>query len=277
MEEQEEVQEKIKRPILEKAIPIGLGFLSFFAGLLFFFPLEQIARELLLRYTPETVLLDFGDLSLNLWGRFEIHDLRFEHQMGQDKTELILPYTAGSISPLRLLFANKLVFSLKTNSAHLESQNMQVKIGELFLDLELSHIQKNKNLFKGPLHLKLASIIINYQKEVPMLGETLEIPVSFADLKLELEQGVWRIKQATLDSRLVRADITGYVSFDLAGPMELEVLAEPREELYLKYQDKGLREILKSFRLLREDGKLLVHIGGSLLRPQFRAPALSGS
>lgn len=256
-------------------LSIFLGVLSFFVGFLYFFPLEALARELILRLWSESTFIEFRKIDFSFWGRFELTELRISNESVETKSELYFPVIRGRISPWALLFGNKLSLNAELNSVQIRQRDLKIRFGDLKAQLQVANIRKNPNLYQGDVQIEGNSIIFEYEKEVPILNEKVEVPINFLELKAKLEQGFWQVKKGHLESRLALVEIQGRAPLTTQAIIDIELIIEPKEELYQKYQDRGLKEILNNFKLLQPDGKIRIKLMGTLAKPELKPVSMN--
>ncbi len=258
----------------QRLLPWISGTLAFIFGLIWFLPLNQLAREALTRMSPESLNVELGDIRLGVLGGYDITNLRLASESGDTSFVLSIPSATGRLSLWGLLLGN---FNFKSELQGLQIKKGVMKIsgGVWSLQSSISGIRKSASAFKGDAEISASSFLFVYDEPLPMLDETLEIPVAALKLQGKVDQGVFKIQSGALDSRLAKVSISGSAGLSPSAPLDIGIVITPTEELFQKYQDKGLREILKSFKLLQADGRIQFQLSGTVSRPVFRSLSAS--
>lgn len=266
----EQNRQDSKRQLLRRISLFFVGLMVFILGFFFFLPLGQIAREALNRVSTPELSLQVGDIQLGVWGGFKFSELKLFTQTEDSLLNINIPSISGQVSLLSLLVSSNLDLKTTIPGPQFTKGAIRLKGGLWEIQAAISGIRRVVNFMKGDISIAASSFIFYYDEPLPMLDETLEIPITAMKIEGKLDQGILRVQKGILESRLANVEISGSAGLYAASPIDINIVVHPSEELYQKYQDKGLREILTSFKILQPDGRMQFHLSGTFARPMFR-------
>ena len=255
-------------------------------GLVWFFPLKEIANEFIAAIDFKDSRLEFQDFDISSLGNIEIEGLKFsspasnpELSQGNQDHYFKIPFVEGEISLFDLLFLDTINsrFSANTFELNLSSDHsLSFKGSDITLIMEGQGLESDsKNDLENLdilLQLNAVNILGIYDSILPFIGEKLgEFTISNMVTEVKIKRGILHFKNFHIESSLGTVQISGSLPASLTGGQgNLTITINPAP-LLQKYSKFNLEYNLKNtLQILHDDGRLIYICRNSLGNCQFQ-------
>ena len=260
-----------KKPFLHRLLPYLLVVLSFFTGIFLFFPNEKFGKLILRGISSGGLLVSASNASVSLLGSFEFENLTIPITSQSGSSELRIPLVEGNLSPFALLFSQRLSSNIILSGVTFKSGAFVVRGGNWEINMDLNAVNKNLQNIFGTLKLNGSAMIIEYNEDVPFLNEKIKMPVQTVEISGKMGQGRLLLQKSIVNAPQFNIQMSGDIGLARQAAMNINIEMLPKPELFQKYQDKGLEEMLKALNFIHPDQRLRFEVNGSLSSPAFKA------
>jgi type II secretion system protein N len=265
---------------LKRIAPFAAGFTAFILGLLIFAPLESYAYLALRQLGATGVHVEIGELKLSTFGKFKAQSIRIPlGNSGDNQAALKIAEAKGNIGLVAALRdkyngkAEAVILSFSKGDIDLKIDSL-----EITADLEQKKSGGTTKALNGTISLQATAAKVAY-KENKYLHEEIVVPFLQIVLKLRVQNNIIAIETGEAMGRLVNAQIKGSITLGPQTELNLNLLLQPTDEFYQKYQDKDPKTLLRFAGVLQDDGRIELNIKGTLAQPSIQAvskPAIPG-
>jgi len=268
------IVKKNKKVFLKIIVSIMLLIFSFFIGLIVFFPLNQIFDKVMKSLAANGVPIEYSKTNFSLLGSYSIENISVKNLIdAKKKNKLEVLQLKGDINLWSYLLSSKNNKKVETKvelkGIDVLQKDIKVFGNIISLDIVLKNILKHKSKWTGRIKLESENLFLEINKEFPMIGKLL--PVSFKKIKLSLllKNGYLYFEGSNfLNSNLAYIKITGKYQLVGKNNIDLTVIVDPKEELYVQYKNQDFKSLFKVLKIIQEDKKIYIDIKGTIKNPR---------
>ncbi|MDH5720841.1 MAG: hypothetical protein OEZ13_09545 [Spirochaetia bacterium] len=268
LEELDEAEATEAPPWRKKVGPITAGLFSFFLGVLYFLPLESLAREALKTVNKSGTEISVGDISLSFSGNISMKDFQMPIDEKQSDNDLKIKNISGNLSVFSLLFSDLLMFQTEISGLELSAAPVEIKGGTWQIENNIENIKKKKDFWKGGLKITGSQVQVYYNEELPVISEKLAVLVDKIIIEGDLKDNTFYITNAQIESSDFNADITGNIRLMKQAILNALLTILPKDPFYERYKQMGLKEMITSMGFMNADGKIQINLSGNLSNPR---------
>ena len=249
--------------------PISAGMFSFLLGIVYFLPIESLAREALKIINKSGVEIKAGDISLSLAGNIQLKEVEapIDAKDSQKEKKVKIKDISGDISVLSFLFSDSLQFQTVISGLELAAHPVEIRGGFWEAETNIQDIKKKKDIWKGNLKITGSQVQVYYNEELPIV-EKFATLLDKIILEGNLKDNTFYVTKAVLEGADLKAEITGNIRLMKQPVLNTLLTVTPSDSFYERYKEMGLKDMIQSMGFLNPEGKIEIDLTGNMNAPR---------
>jgi hypothetical protein len=248
----------------QKIFLIGICFFSILSFVIFLFPVEEIARYGISKFSESSgIVVDFKNLKLPLLGNKTVDSFYFQTKDGMEikSEEIIL-----NVGLLKLYQEAEFKGEIEFSTFEIDSSKFTIKAGTLNIISNLTNLDKELASISGTVGIHGGNGMLVRLPELPIIGNLSGTPIKMLDLDIQKNGPRVEFKKASINLSIARIKIKGKLELSPvfnASRLDIEVCPELSKEFATERED--LANMLIS---LKKGDETCIPVSGTISDPK---------
>lgn len=251
----------------------GIGLLSFFLGIIIFFPSKKLPAYLFSILRESEINISTEEASLSIGGHFIFDNLQYMVSRPTTLQDLTITQVEGDIALFKYIFSEKIESTLSAIGVRIDfGEKGSLSGGEYSASIDINNIKKPISERVGSFHFEIKNAGIS----TSLMGSDFAFSINSGEIGGDLKLGTIHFTQGKIETRSGTILIQGSIGMSGQLPLNLKLIVSPNENLYAKSEMLN-KELLQSMNALQPDGTIIIKITGSMNNPAFKIEKVNPS